>query len=101
MRPIGRAVANALRLLGVDHDVARADAMRAWADAAASVLGEDARETRAVRAEGATLVVVVPSAQWAGEIRLRERELVLAVTKRAPSSGITRLRPVPASAHDR
>lgn len=101
MRPIGRAVENALRLLGVDHDVARADAMRAWPDAAASVLGADARETRAVRADGATLVVVVPSAHWAGEIRLRERELVLAITKRAPASGITRLRPMPASARDR
>ncbi len=101
MRPIGRAVDNALRLLGVDRDVARADAIRAWADAAVSVLGADARTTRAVRADGATLVVIVPSAQWAGEIRLRERELVLAVTKRAPTSGITRLRPVPASARDR
>lgn len=101
MRPIGRAVASALRLLGVDSEVARADAMRAWEDAAASVLGADARATRAVRADGATLIVSVPSAQWAGEIRLRERELILAIAKRAPSSGITRLRPVPASAHDR
>lgn len=101
MRPIGRAVELALRRLGLDRDVARADALRAWADAAAAVLGEDARSTRAVRADGATLVIVVPTAQWAGEIRLRERELVMAVTKRAPSSGITRLRPVPASAHER
>lgn len=101
MRPIGRAVANALRLLGVDSEVARADAMRAWEDAAASVLGADARATRAVRADGTTLIVSVPSAQWAGEIRLRERELILAIAKRAPSSGITRLRPVPAAAHDR
>ena len=101
MRPIGRAVENALRLLGVDRDVARADAIRAWPDAAIAVLGEDAGATRAVRADGATLVIVVPTAQWAGEIRLRERELVMAVAKRAPSSGITRLRPVPASAHDR
>ena len=101
MRPIGRAVDGALRLLGVDREVARADAIRAWIDAATSVFGEDARTTRAVRADGATLIVVVPTAQWAGEIRLRERELVMALTKRAPASGITRLRPVPASAHDR
>lgn len=101
MRPIGRAIDNALRLLGVDREVARADAVRAWADAAASVLGDDARGTRAVRADGATLVVVVPTAQWAGEIRLRERELIMALEERAPSSGITRVRPVPASAHDR
>lgn len=101
MRPIGRAVEIALRRLGVDREVARADAVRAWEDAAASVLGEDARRTHAVRADGSTLVVVVPSAQWAGEIRLRERELIVALTRRAPASGVTRLRSVPASANDR
>lgn len=101
MRPIGRAIENALRHLGVDREVARADALRAWNDAASSVLGSDAGATKAVRADGTTLVVVVPTAQWAGEIRLRERELIVALTQRAPSSGITRLRPVPASAHDR
>ena len=97
MRPIGRAVERALHVLGMDRDVARADAVRAWADAAASVLGEDARAMRALRADGSTLVVTVPSAQWAGEVRLRERELVAAVTSRAPRSGIQRVRPVPSA----
>jgi predicted nucleic acid-binding Zn ribbon protein len=98
MKPIGRVVEQALKALGVDRDVARADAVRAWADAAESVLGSDARGTRAVRADGDTLVIVVPTAQWAGEIRLRERELITAVVRRAPTSGVTRLRPVPSSA---
>ena len=87
----------ALRALGMEGDVARADAVRIWPDAAASVLGADARDTRAVRADGSTLVVAVPSAQWAGEVRLRERELIAAVVDRAPRSGITRVRTVPSS----
>ena len=95
MRPIARAVERALRVLGVDRDVARADAIRAWQDAATSVFGTDGGLTKAIRADGDTLVVTVPTAQWAGELRLRERELIAAVTSRAPSSGIARLRPVP------
>lgn len=91
----------ALRALGIDREVAQADAVRAWGDAAVSVLGPDARGTVALRADGDTLVVAVPSAQWAGEVRLRERELVAAVMKRAPSSRVTRVRPVPASTPQR
>jgi hypothetical protein len=101
VKPIGRAVQQALRAMGVDRDVSRADAVRAWPDAAVAVLGGDARNTHALRAEGDTLVVAVPSAQWAGEIRLRERELVAAVTDRAPASGIIRVRSVPASTPSR
>ena len=97
MKPIGRAVHRALRALGLDRDIARADAVRAWDDAAVSVLGDDARLCQAVRADGDTLVVTVPTAQWAGEVRLRERELVAALAARAPSSGVTRIRPVPSS----
>jgi len=97
VKPIGRALDRALRALGVDRDVARADAVRVWRDAAASVLGEDARATEAVRADGGTLVVTVPTAQWAGELRLRERELVAALIARAPASGIERIRPVPSA----
>jgi len=95
VRPIARAVERALRVLGVDRDVARADAVRAWHDAATSVFGSDGGQTKAIRADGDTLVVTVPTAQWAGELRLRERELIAAVTSRAPASGIARLRPVP------
>jgi predicted nucleic acid-binding Zn ribbon protein len=97
LKPIGRVLDRALRLMGVDRDVARADAVRAWADAAVSVLGADARDMRAIRADGDTLVVTVPSAQWAGEVRLRERELLAALHVRAPASGIARVRTVPAS----
>jgi len=97
VRPIARAVERALRALGVDRDVARADAVRAWSDAATSVFGGDGSQTKAIRADGDTLVVTVPSAHWAGEVRLRERELIAAVTTRAPGSGIVRVRPVPAS----
>ena len=97
MKPVGRVLDRVLRSLGVDRDVARADAVRAWADAAVSVLGDDARSTHALRADGDTLVVTVPSAQWAGEVRLREPELIAAVKKLAPASGIARVRPVPAS----
>ena len=95
MRPIARAIERALRTLGIDQDVARADAVRAWAAAATTVLGADAVTTRAVRTDGDTLVVLVPTAQWAGEIRLRERDLLVALADRAPASRIARLRCVP------
>lgn len=95
MRPIARAIQSALRTLGIDQGVARVDAVRAWHAAATAVLGEDAVLTRAVRADGDTLVVLVPTAQWAGEIRLRERELLRILADRAPASRIARLRCVP------
>jgi hypothetical protein len=95
MRPIARAIQSALRTLGIDQDVSRADAVRVWPVAATAVLGADAATTRALRADGDTLVVLVPTAQWAGEIRLRERELLRALADRAPASRIARLRCVP------
>jgi len=95
MKPLARALGRTLRALGIDRDVARADAVREWREAAAEVLGADARATRAVRADGDTLVIVVPTAQWAGEIRLREREILQVIARRAPESRIARLRCVP------
>ena len=95
MRPIARAIQNALRTLGIENDVARADAVRAWQTVATTILGDDAVSTRAVRTDGDTLVVLVPTAQWAGEIRLRERELIRALADRAPASRIARVRCVP------
>jgi Dna[CI] antecedent DciA-like protein len=95
MRPIARAIQSALRTFGIDRDVARADAVRAWHAAATTVLGSDAVGTRALRADGDTLVVLVPTAQWAGEIRLRERELLRALADIAPASRIVRVRCVP------
>ena len=95
MRPIARAIQGALRTFGLDQGLARADAVRAWQDAATQILGEDAVTTRAIRADGDTLVVLVPTAQWASEIRLRERDLLQALADRAPASRIARLRCVP------
>ena len=95
MRPIARAIQTALRTLGIEGDVARTDAVRAWHAVATAILGDDAMSTRAVRTDGDTLVVVVPTAQWAGEIRLREREILSALAERAPASRIARVRCVP------
>jgi hypothetical protein len=95
MRPIARAIQSALRTFGIDQDVARADAVRVWHAAATTVLGADAVSTRALRSDGDTLVILVPTAQWSGEIRLRERELLRALADLAPASRIARLRCVP------
>ena len=95
MRPIARAIQNALRTFGIDRDVARSDAVHEWTTVATGVLGADATITRAVRTDGDTLVVLVPTAQWAGEIRLRERELLRVLAERAPASRIARVRCVP------
>ncbi|HET8568600.1 MAG TPA: DUF721 domain-containing protein [Candidatus Limnocylindria bacterium] len=95
MRPLGGAVARALRALGIDRDVARASALEAWTAAASAEIGADAARTRAVRVEGETLVVAVPTAQWAVEIRLRERQLVARLRQAAPASGVKRIRSVP------
>ena len=96
MRPLAAAIARALRTLRLDSDVARADAMRAWTSVASTVIGPDAARTTAVRMDEGTLVVAVPTAQWAAEIRLREERLVAEIASRAPRSGITKIRSVPA-----
>ena len=92
MRPLGGAVQRVLRALGLEDDLARADAVTSWPQVAREVIGADADRTRAIRVEEHTLVVAVPTAQWAAEIRLRERELV----QRLPAaSRIRRIRSVP------
>jgi predicted nucleic acid-binding Zn ribbon protein len=96
MRPLASALARALRTLRLDTDVARADAMRAWPSVASTLIGPDAAMTTALRVDEGTLVVAVPTVQWAAEIRLRERELVGEIAVRAPRSGITKIRSVPA-----
>lgn len=95
MRPLGGAVQRVLRALGLEDDLARADAIEAWPEVAAAVIGADAARTRAVRIETGTLVVAVPTAQWAGEIRLRERALVAGLRARVPAGGVRRIRCVP------
>lgn len=93
MKPVARAVDRLLRGLGIAADVARVEAIDAW-PAAAAVLGPDAACTRAIRAEGTTLVIAVPTPAWASEIRLREAELIERLGREAPRSGITSLRTV-------
>jgi predicted nucleic acid-binding Zn ribbon protein len=96
MRPLAVALARALRTLGLTSEVARADALRAWTAVASSVIGPDATRTTALRVDEGTLVVAVPTVQWAAEIRLRETELLAALAARAPRSGIAKIRSVPA-----
>lgn len=95
MRPLGGAVQRVLRALGLEAGLAQADAIEAWADVATTIIGADAARTRAIRVEGGTLVVAVPTAQWAAEIRLRERTLVAALRERVPGGGVSRIRAVP------
>ncbi len=95
MRPLAAALARALRSLHLDTDVARADAVRAWTSVATQVIGADAARTKALRVDEGTLVVAVPTVQWATEIRLRERQLVDELASRAPRSGIIKIRSVP------
>lgn len=95
MRPVSRAVDRLLRGLGIATEVARIDATRAWPSVAVDVLGPDAGTTKALRVDGTTLVVGVPSPAWASEIRLREAELLGRLAEASPRSGVTALRTVP------
>jgi predicted nucleic acid-binding Zn ribbon protein len=99
VKGLGEAVERALRRLGIDAEVERAAALRAWPAVATAVFGADAARTRAVRFEDRTLVVAVPTAVWAVEIRLRERELLTALRRAAPRSGIRRIRSVASVGH--
>jgi hypothetical protein len=96
VRPLGGAVDRLLRTLGLGDELAEAEAVHRWSDAAVGVLGSDASLTRAIAVERHALVVTVPDAQWGAEIRLRERDLLRALEALAPGSGIVRVRPVPA-----
>jgi predicted nucleic acid-binding Zn ribbon protein len=86
-----------MRTLRLDSDVAKADAVRAWTTVASRIIGPDAARTTALRMDEGTLVVAVPTVQWAAEIRLREHELVAELASRAPRSGIAKIRSVPAA----
>lgn len=84
-----------LRSFGIEAEVARADVVEAWADVAAKAFGADASLTSAIRVEEDTLVVAVPGAQWASEIRLRERSLVEALRRAVPGATLAHIRSVP------
>ena len=101
MRPIGGAIDRTLRKLGIDRDVARVSAVDAWPVAAAEVFGPDASATDAVGLNERTLVVRVPDAAWAGEIRLREGELLAAIARQASGSDLLHIRPVPGPRYER
>ena len=99
MKPIGGAIDRALRKLGLDRDVARVSAIDAWPAAAREVFGPAADATRAVGLSDRALVVAVPDTTWSGEIRLRERELMAALGRRA-TSDLEHIRAVPERASD-
>ena len=95
MRPLAGAVRRALRVLHLESGVDRATAIDAWPAAAVAVLGPAALAVSAIRVDDRTLVILVPDTGWAGEIRLRERELIIALQERAPRSGVARIRSAP------
>lgn len=95
MRPLGDAVQRVLRSFGIEAEVAHADVVEAWADVAVEAFGADAALTSAIRVERDTLVVAVPGAQWASEIRLRERSLVDALRRAVPGATLAHIRSVP------
>jgi hypothetical protein len=97
MKPVGRAVERLLRGLGITDEVARARAMEAWPAVARAAFGDDAGEARAVGIDGSTLIVAVTTSAWASEIRLRERDLIGALARSAPGSGIDRIRTIAGS----
>ena len=99
MRPIGGAIDRALRKLGLERDIARVSAVDAWPAAAREVFGPAADAKRAVGLSDRALVVAVPATTWSGEIRLRERELVAALARRA-ASDLEHIRAVPERASD-
>jgi len=79
LHPLGAAVGRLLRGLGLQTDVTRAETRTRWPAAARAVLGAGAERTAAVGFDEETLLVTVPDGAWAGEIRLRERELISAL----------------------
>ncbi len=101
MKPLAGAVARALQALHLHGGVDRATAILGWSKAVTHVFGPAAVSVRAVRVDDTTLVVVVPDSGWAGEIRLRERDLVAALRVSAPRAGIVRIRCAPESKHRR
>jgi len=99
LHPLGAAVGRLLRGLGLETDLARADAIARWPAAASRILGAGAERTAAIGFDDATLLVTVPDGAWSGEIRLRERELVAALG--GSGSRITHIRSIVRSEDDR
>lgn len=101
MRPIGSALDRALRKLGLERDVARVSALDAWPAVVRAVFGPDGERTAAVGLRERTLLVAVPDAAWAGEVRLREAALLEALHRAAPGQDIAAIRTLPARPDER
>jgi len=96
VKPVAGVVGRLLRGLGIASEVASAGAVDAWGGVAVAAFGADASATHAVAIDGATLIVAVPTSAWASEIRLREHDLLAALERSVPGSGIRSIRTVPA-----
>jgi len=96
MRPLADVLRGTLEALGISRDVARAGAMQAWPAVARACIGaEEAARTRAVRVDGDTLVVSVPSPVLAQELRLRSEDVRAELARRVPDSSVRDVRFVP------
>ncbi|MBM4420971.1 MAG: DUF721 domain-containing protein [Chloroflexi bacterium] len=95
MKPIAGALGRALRTLGLESGVSRVQAVDAWPAVATATLGAEGAHVRALRVDGDTLVLLVPTSSHAAEVRLREGALIAALIAAAPSSGVRRLRCAP------
>jgi hypothetical protein len=95
MRPIAEALRGAFATLGLTRDVARASAVRVWPEVARACIGDDACRTRAIRVDGDTLLVTVPSPILAQELRLRSEEIRAELARLAPDAGVRLVRFVP------
>ena len=72
-RPVGAALDDVLRKLGVAEVVERHDLFRDWE----ARMGDGiARVTRPHRVDGDALIVLVASPAWMNELSLRQRELL-------------------------
>ena len=96
MRPLAEVLRGTLKALGITRDVARAGAVQAWPSVARACIGaEDAARTRALRVDGDTLIVAVPSPVLAQELRLRYEDLRAELFRLAPESSVRAVRFVP------
>ena len=94
MKPARGALQRLLSGLGISADVERVRAVDAWPGVARDTFGADSVDARAIGIDGTTLIVAVTTAAWASEIRLRERDLLGALARSAPGSGIEHIRTV-------
>jgi len=72
-REIGGAIEDVLERMGVTEEVERHAVFGEWAE---RVGREIARVARPHRVDGETLIVKVPSSAWAGELSLRQNDIL-------------------------